>query len=52
MNVAEKLIEKGWQEGRQDEKLKTARKMLEKGIQIDDVVEVTELSKNELSKLH
>ena len=60
MSLAEQLrqegevrgIEIGVGKGRQDALIKTARKMLEKGMQIDDVVEVTELSKDELSKLH
>ncbi len=55
MSVAEQLIEKGREEGREEgmekAKIRTARKMLMKGMQIDDVVELTELPKDEVLKL-
>ncbi|MCL0067935.1 Rpn family recombination-promoting nuclease/putative transposase [Peptococcaceae bacterium] len=55
MSVAKKLIEKGkqegWQEGRQEALIKTARKALIKGMDVDDVVELTELPKDEVLKL-
>ena len=59
MSAAEQLIEqgieigmkKGRQEGRQEKAIRTARKMLMKSMQIDDVVELTELPKEEVLKL-
>ncbi|MCL0080749.1 Rpn family recombination-promoting nuclease/putative transposase, partial [Peptococcaceae bacterium] len=50
MSLAEQLRQEGRQEGRQDEKLKTARKMLMKSMDVDDVVELTELPKDEVLK--
>ncbi len=59
MSVAEQLrkegveigIEKGMGIGREEEKLRTARKMLMKGMDVDDVVELTELLKKDVLKL-
>ncbi len=44
-------IEKGMGIGREEEKLRTARKMLMKGMDVDDVVELTELLKKDVLKL-
>ena len=55
MNAADRLIEKGRlegrQEGRQEALIKTARKALMKGMDVDDVIELTELPKDEVLKL-
>ena len=55
MSAAEQLIEQGRQEGMKkgmkEKAIRTARKMLMKGMQIDDVVELTELPKDEVLKL-
>ena len=63
MSAAEKLIEKGWkkgrqeglqkglQEGKREEKLRIAKKALMKGMNIDEVVELTELPREEVLKL-
>ena len=46
-----KGIEKGMEIGAKDKAIRTARKMLMKGMQVDDVVEFTELSRDEVEKL-
>lgn len=43
--------QKGRQEGRQEEKEITARRLLAKGMDIDDVIEVTELNKEQVLKI-
>lgn len=44
-------LEKGKQEGKIEGKMEVAIKMLNKGTDIDDIVEITELSKNEILRL-
>ncbi|MCL0081475.1 Rpn family recombination-promoting nuclease/putative transposase, partial [Peptococcaceae bacterium] len=55
MSVAEQLRKEGMQigmkKGRQEALIKTARKALMKGMDVDDVVELTELPKDEVLKL-
>ena len=63
MSAAQKLIEKGQKKGRQEglqedlregkreEKLRIAKKALMKGMNIDEVVELTELPREEVLKL-
>ncbi len=46
-----KLREKGRQEGMKEKAIRTARKMLMKGMKVDDVVELTELPEDEVLKL-
>ena len=44
-------IEKGLTEGRNVEKLELAKKMLEKNISIDDISEITDLTKEEIDNI-
>ena len=44
-------IDEGIQEGEHNAKISTAKKMLEKGISIEDIVDCTELSLEEIKKL-
>ena len=44
----ERGIEKGRKEGRKEEKIAMAKKMLAKGKQIDEIIELTELTKEEI----
>ena len=46
----EKGIEKGLDLGKFEKSLETARKMKDKGFSIDDIIEITGLTKEELSK--
>ncbi len=46
----EKGIEKGLDLGKLEKSLETARKMKDKGFSIDDIIEITGLTKEELSK--
>ncbi len=46
----EKGIEKGLDLGKLEKSLETARKMKEKGFSLDDIIEITGLTKEELSK--
>ncbi|MBE3578977.1 MAG: Rpn family recombination-promoting nuclease/putative transposase [Caldanaerobacter subterraneus] len=46
-----KLIEKGKKEGEKEGKLAVAKKLLKKGMNIDEIAEITELSKEEIKKL-
>lgn len=41
----------GYAEGIKQEKIDTAKKMLSKGIDIDTIIEITELTKEEIEKL-
>ena len=47
----EKGIEKGKEEGKKEEKKETAKAMLKKNIPIETIVEITELTKEEIEKL-
>ena len=51
MTTAEKLINQGKQEGEKKAKTEDARKMLEKGYPIEDICEITGLSRDEVEKL-
>ena len=51
MTLAEQLRSEGMEIGMEKEKLRTARKMLMKGMSVDDVVELTELPKENVLKL-
>lgn len=44
-------MEHAQKEGERNEKFKVAKKMKEKGMKIDEIVEITELSKEEIEKL-
>lgn len=52
MTIAEQLRQEGLEKGRTEEKLKTARKLLMKGMVVDEVVELTELPKEAVQKLN
>ena len=41
----------GKEKGKIEEKIKTAKKMLEKGIDIETIIEITSLSKEEIENL-
>lgn len=43
--------EEGIRKGRKDEKIETARKMLQKNMKIDEIEEISGLTKNEIEKL-
>ena len=51
MTTAEKLRKQGRQEGKQEGKLEDARRMLEKGYPLEDIREITGLSRDEVEKL-
>jgi predicted transposase/invertase (TIGR01784 family) len=44
-------IEKGLQEGRKDEKIEIARKMLKKGLDIDNIIDITGLTRDEIENI-
>ena len=46
-----KGIEEGIEQGQLAEKLQIAKKLLEKGTKIEDIIEITGLTKEELEKL-
>ncbi|WP_028992089.1 Rpn family recombination-promoting nuclease/putative transposase [Thermoanaerobacter thermocopriae] len=46
-----KGIEKGIEKGKKEGKIAVAKKLLEKGMDIDEIAEITELSKEEIKKL-
>lgn len=46
-----KGIEKGKKEGKKNEKIQTAKRMLKKGIDIQTIIEITELTKEEIENL-
>lgn len=48
----EQGIEQGIQQGEKKAKMETAKKMLEKGIEIDTIIEITGLNKEEIMKLN
>ncbi|MCL0081364.1 hypothetical protein M1N64_03960 [Peptococcaceae bacterium] len=45
-------IDRRLKTGKEDVIMNAAEQLIEKGIQIDDVVKFTELSKDQVSKLH
>ncbi len=49
-SLAQRLTEQGKQEGKTEGKLETARKMREKGFSLEDIIDITELSEEELKK--
>ena len=51
MSIAERLRSEGMEKGMEKEKVRTARKMLMKGMPVDEVVELTEMSKEAVLKL-
>ncbi len=55
MSTGQKLVEQGREEGLQEGSLKRARedalRMLRKGYPVDDIVEITELSRDEVEAL-
>lgn len=44
----EEGLEQGIEQGKREEKIKTAKKMLEKNIPIETIIELTELTKEEI----
>ena len=51
MTTAMKIRQEGKQEGRVEEKLETARKMLINGADFDFVLKVTELAKEKIEQI-
>ncbi len=55
MTAGERLIQQGWQQGRQegerDARLEVARKMLREGLSLEQVARVTDLTLDQLRKL-
>lgn len=51
ISVADQILEKGKKEGKKEGKIDAARKMLEKGYSIEEIIEITGLSKEELKEL-
>ncbi|EMN92548.1 hypothetical protein LEP1GSC108_0426 [Leptospira weilii str. UI 13098] len=48
MTTAERLISEGIQQGIEQEKLETASKMLQKGIDLNTILEITGLTEQDL----
>ena len=51
MSTAEMLIEKGKQEGRQEKEKIIAKKMRTRGFPVDEISDITGLSKEEIKAL-
>ena len=51
MSTGEKLMKKGFEQGKDQAKIDDAMKMLEKGNRIDDICDITGLSKEKVVKL-
>ena len=47
----EKAIKKGIEKGSKETKIETARKMIQKNIKIEDIIDITGISKDELQKI-
>ena len=51
MTIAQQLEQKGLEKGRQEGKMEVARNLLQKGIPLESVSELTGLSNDELAKI-
>ncbi len=51
MTIAQQLEQKGLEKGRQEGKMEVARNLLQKGIPLESVRELTGLSNDELAKI-
>ena len=51
MTTGEKLLKQGFEQGIEQAKLEDARKMLESGYRIEDICDITNLSKEKVEKL-
>ena len=51
MTTAEKLIKQGFGKGKQEAKIEYARRMLEEGLDVELIVKITGLSRDEVEKL-
>jgi predicted transposase/invertase (TIGR01784 family) len=49
--IIEKGFEKGIEKGEKEKSIKIAQKLLEQGMDIDRIAEITELTKEEIRKL-